>query len=93
MRIAALTSSRISNAQGSNGTRQKRPAPDNLKGVAKRMRSGTQQDAIVIDSDDEDDINVGVNDRRSSKDTNGPETNINSTEVLKAFRLPARSLQ
>lgn len=95
IRQAALAKSLPSpaNSKGSKHAGVKRPAGNTLKVAAKRIRSGTRQDAIVIDSDDETTTPVVASKPGSPSKANASEPVLNTMEVLKFFRLSAKSLQ
>lgn len=67
----------------------KRPATDKLKAVTKRIRSGAQHDAIVIESDEED----APKTTPAAKSPSSSEPAVNTADVLKCFRFSAKSLK
>ena len=67
----------------------KRPATDKLKAVAKRVRSGAQHDAIVIESDEED----APKTTPAARSPSSSEPAVNTADVLKCFRFSAKSLK
>ncbi|THH32960.1 hypothetical protein EUX98_g1181 [Antrodiella citrinella] len=93
IREAALAKSRASSSNGHSPL--KRRASDLPNVAAKRMRSGTRQDAILIDSDDDENAPAVGSSSTSAAPANGssnPEPVLNTADVLKFFRLPAKSL-
>ena len=92
IRKVALEKRSNSEAQSSKPNGLKRPAGDSPRLATKRVRSGTQHDAIVIDSDDDEQVEVFIN-KSPAKGSKSPDVDLKTADVLKLFRFPASSLK